>query len=132
MANLYPAGNRVAHALTGSARAAGPGMTSRIKVHTTHGNRMIIANTAVVAVRPTPGIVEGQLYAAGRGGCPSLGCAERDGAGRLLGRPDRHDRTRPAAAAAVAAHTAVKSERPQRGAAPWTWDGPQTSLGTSC
>ena len=33
----------------------------RIKVNMTHGNRMNITNTAVVAVRPTPRIVAGQL-----------------------------------------------------------------------
>jgi hypothetical protein len=33
----------------------------RVKVHMSHGNQMNIANTAVVAVRPTPHLVEGQL-----------------------------------------------------------------------
>jgi hypothetical protein len=33
----------------------------RIKVNMTHGDRMDITNTAVVAVRPTPRILAGQL-----------------------------------------------------------------------
>lgn len=33
----------------------------RIKVHTIHGNQMNPANTAVVAVRPSPRIVAGRL-----------------------------------------------------------------------
>ena len=33
----------------------------RIKVNMTHGDRMDIANTAVVAVRPAPRILAGQL-----------------------------------------------------------------------
>ena len=33
----------------------------RIKVHTTHGNQMNPANTAVVGLRPAPHLVAGQL-----------------------------------------------------------------------
>ena len=33
----------------------------RIKVNTTHGNQMNIANTAVVGVRPAPHVVAGRL-----------------------------------------------------------------------
>ena len=33
----------------------------RIKVHTTHGNQMNPANTAVVGVRPAPHLIAGQL-----------------------------------------------------------------------
>ena len=33
----------------------------RIKVNTTHGNRMTIEDTAVVAVRPAPRVVAGRL-----------------------------------------------------------------------
>ena len=33
----------------------------RIKVNITHGNQMIISNTAVVAVRPTPRLIAGRL-----------------------------------------------------------------------
>jgi hypothetical protein len=33
----------------------------RIKVNTTHGNRMNISNTAVVEVRPTPRLIAGRL-----------------------------------------------------------------------
>jgi len=36
----------------------------RIKVHMRHGNQMNPANTAVVAVRPTPRLVAGHLAAA--------------------------------------------------------------------
>src|SRR5262245_52211886 len=33
----------------------------RVKVNMTHGDQMNIANTAVVAVRPAPGVIAGQL-----------------------------------------------------------------------
>jgi hypothetical protein len=33
----------------------------RVKVNTTHGDQMNIANTAVVGVRPTPHVIAGQL-----------------------------------------------------------------------
>ena len=33
----------------------------RVKVHMTHGNQMNPANTAVVAVRPAPRVIAGQL-----------------------------------------------------------------------
>ena len=36
----------------------------RVKVNMTHGNQMDIRNTAVVAVRPAPHVVAGQLAAA--------------------------------------------------------------------
>jgi hypothetical protein len=32
-----------------------------VKVNTTHGNQMNIANTAVVGVRPTPHVIAGHL-----------------------------------------------------------------------
>ena len=35
----------------------------RVKVNVTHGNQMSIDNTAVVAVRPSPHLVAGQLSA---------------------------------------------------------------------
>ena len=38
----------------------------RIKVNTTHGNRMTIEDTAVVAVRPAPRVVAGRLTAEDR------------------------------------------------------------------
>ena len=34
----------------------------RVKVNMTHGNQMNPANTAVVALRPSPRIIAGQLY----------------------------------------------------------------------
>jgi hypothetical protein len=33
----------------------------RVKVNMTHGNQLMIANTAVVGVRPTPRVISGQL-----------------------------------------------------------------------
>lgn len=37
---------------------------ARVKVSPVHGNRMIIADAAVVGIRPQPGLLEGQLDAA--------------------------------------------------------------------
>ena len=36
-------------------------VTIRVEVNMTHGNQMNVANTAVVAVRPQPRVVTGQL-----------------------------------------------------------------------
>ena len=33
----------------------------RIKINTTHGDQMVIADTAVVGVRPTPRVIAGRL-----------------------------------------------------------------------
>ena len=60
----------------------------RVKVNMTHGDRMDIANTAVVAVRPAPRIVAGQLSPADAQAVFSMDIAERGGADRLLGGTD--------------------------------------------
>jgi hypothetical protein len=60
MANLYPRETGLPMTVWVSPRGRAQ-HDVRIKVHTTHGNRMIIANTAAVAVRPVPRVVEGQL-----------------------------------------------------------------------
>jgi hypothetical protein len=52
MANLYPRETGLPMTVWINPRGRAQ-HDVRIKVHTTHGNRMIIANTAVVAVRPT-------------------------------------------------------------------------------
>jgi hypothetical protein len=60
MANLYPRTTglpmTVWVSLHGNARH-----DVRVKVNMTHGDRMNIDNTAVVAVRPSPHVVAGQL-----------------------------------------------------------------------
>lgn len=57
IANLYPGTTGLPMTVWVSPRGA----ARRIKVNMTHGNRMTIANTAVVAVRPVPRVVTGQL-----------------------------------------------------------------------
>jgi hypothetical protein len=57
MANLYPATSGLPMTVWVSPRGAAR-YAVRIKVNMTHGNRMTIANTAIVAVRP---VVAGQL-----------------------------------------------------------------------
>jgi hypothetical protein len=60
MANLYPDSTGLPMTVWVSPR----GNTRhdvRIKVNMTHGDRMDITNTAVVAVRPTPRVLAGQL-----------------------------------------------------------------------
>ena len=60
MANLYPATTGLPMTVWVSPRDAAR-HDVRIKVNITHGNRMTIANTAIVAVRPVPRVVTGQL-----------------------------------------------------------------------
>jgi hypothetical protein len=60
MANLYPATTGLPMTVWVSPRGAAH-HDVRIKVYMTHGNRMTIANTAIVAVRPVPRVVTGQL-----------------------------------------------------------------------
>jgi hypothetical protein len=63
MVNNYPADSGLPMTVR-----AGPRGTARhdvrVKVNMTHGNRMSIANTAVVAVRPPPPLIAGQLSSA--------------------------------------------------------------------
>jgi hypothetical protein len=63
MANLYPATTGLPMTVwvspKGNARH-----DVRVKVNMTHGDQMNIANTAVVAVRPRPRVVTGQLLSA--------------------------------------------------------------------
>jgi hypothetical protein len=60
MANLYPATTGLPMTVWVSPRGAAR-HDVRLKVNMTHGNRMTIANTAIVAVRPVPRVVTGQL-----------------------------------------------------------------------
>ena len=60
MANLYPATTGLPMTVWVSPRGAAR-YNIRIKVNVTHGNRMTIANTAIVAVGPVPRVVTGQL-----------------------------------------------------------------------
>ena len=60
MANLYPRTTGLPMTVWVSPRGNAR-HDVRIKVNKTHGNQMNIDNTAVVAVRPAPRIVEGQL-----------------------------------------------------------------------
>jgi hypothetical protein len=63
MVNIYPADSGLPMTVW-----AGPRGNARhdvrVKVNMAHGNRMSIANAAVVAVRPTPRLVVGRLSAA--------------------------------------------------------------------
>jgi hypothetical protein len=63
MANIYPADSGLPMTIWVSPRGRAR-HDVRIKVNMAHGNSMSISNTAVVAVRPTPPIVAGQLSAA--------------------------------------------------------------------
>ena len=60
MANLYPDSTGLPMTVWVSPRGNAR-HDVRIKVNMTHGDRMDIANTAVVAVRPAPRILAGQL-----------------------------------------------------------------------
>ena len=60
MANLYPATTGLPMTVWVSPRG-GAQHDVRIKVNMAYGNQMSIANTAVVAVRPTPRLIAGQL-----------------------------------------------------------------------
>jgi hypothetical protein len=60
MANLYPDTTGLPMTVWVSPRGNAR-HDVRVKVNMTHGNQMNIANTAVVAVRPSPRIVAGQL-----------------------------------------------------------------------
>jgi hypothetical protein len=60
MANLYPAETGLPMTVWVSPRGNAR-HDLRIKVNVTHGNQMSISNTAVVAVRPTPRLISGQL-----------------------------------------------------------------------
>ena len=60
MANLYPDTTGLPMTVWVSPRGNAR-HDVRVKVNMTHGNQMNIANTAVVAVRPSPRVVAGQL-----------------------------------------------------------------------
>ena len=60
MANLYPRTTGLPMTVWVSPRGNAR-HDVRIKVNTTHGNRMTIEDTAVVAVRPAPRVVAGRL-----------------------------------------------------------------------
>ena len=60
MANLYPDTTGLPMTVWVSPRGTAR-HDVRVKVNMTHGNQMNIANTAVVAVRPTPRVLAGQL-----------------------------------------------------------------------
>jgi hypothetical protein len=60
MANLYPRTTGLPMTVWVSPRGNAR-HDVRVKVNRTHGNQMNIDNTAVVAVRPAPRVVEGQL-----------------------------------------------------------------------
>jgi len=60
MANLYPESTGLPMTVWVSPRGNAR-HDIRVKVNMTHGDRIDIANTAVVAVRPAPRIVAGQL-----------------------------------------------------------------------
>ena len=60
IANLYPGTTGLPMTVWVSPRGnAQHGV--RVKVNMTHGNQMNIGNTAVVAVRPAPRVISGQL-----------------------------------------------------------------------
>jgi hypothetical protein len=60
MANLYPAETGLPMTVWVSPRGNAR-HDARIKVNRAHGNRMTVENIAVVAVRPSPRIIAGQL-----------------------------------------------------------------------
>src|ERR1700722_14727490 len=62
MANLYPRTTGLPMTVWVSPRGNAR-HDVRVKVNVTHGNQMSIDNTAVVAVRPSPHLVAGQLSA---------------------------------------------------------------------
>lgn len=60
MSNLYPKHTGLLMTVWVGVRG-GARPDVRVKVCTTHGNRMDIHDTAVVSVRPTPQLIEGHL-----------------------------------------------------------------------
>ncbi len=60
MANLFPRTTGLPMTVWVSPRGNAR-HDARVKVNVTHGNQMNAANTAVVAVRPSPSVVAGQL-----------------------------------------------------------------------
>ena len=60
MANLYPDTTGLPMTVWVSPRGTAR-HDIRVKVNMTHGNQMIIANTAIVGVRPTPRLIGGRL-----------------------------------------------------------------------
>lgn len=62
MANLYPDETGLPMTVWVSPRGNAR-HDARIKVNMTHGNRMTVENTAVVAIRPAPHLVAGRLSA---------------------------------------------------------------------
>jgi hypothetical protein len=60
MANLFPRTTGLAMTVWVSPRGDAR-HDVRVKVNTTHGDQMNIANTAVVGVRPTPHVIAGRL-----------------------------------------------------------------------
>ena len=60
MATLFPATTGLPMTVWVSPRGSAR-HDVRVKVHMTHGNQMNPANTAVVAVRPTPRMISGRL-----------------------------------------------------------------------
>jgi hypothetical protein len=60
VANLYPAETGLPMTIWVSPRGNAR-HDARIKANMTHGNRMTIENTAVVAIRPSPRIITGRL-----------------------------------------------------------------------
>jgi hypothetical protein len=60
MANLYPAETGLPMTVWVSPRGRAR-HDVRVKVNRSHGNRMTITNTAIVAVRPLPRLVMGRL-----------------------------------------------------------------------
>jgi hypothetical protein len=63
MANIYPADSGLPMTVWVSPRGHAR-HDVRIKVNMAHGSSMSISNTAVVAVRPAPRLIAGQLAAA--------------------------------------------------------------------
>jgi hypothetical protein len=60
MANLFPRTTGLPMTVWVSPRG-NAGHDVRVKVNTTHGDQMNIANTAVVGVRPSPQLIAGNL-----------------------------------------------------------------------
>lgn len=71
----------------------------RVKLNMRPGDQMTVSNTVVVGVRPTPHVIAGQLSPDDQRAVFAWVSRNSAGARRLLRRPDRHDRTGPAAAA---------------------------------
>ena len=73
----------------------------RIKVNVTHGNRMTIANTAIVAVGPVPRVCHRPALADRCAARLCLGDAKRECFGGILAGPGRHRSARAATAASL-------------------------------